>query len=173
MKAGSGADRSVSGTAVAVIVFGLVASGLVYRYWPSDERAIRRHLSNLAEIVANPVSENEAARLTRVAALREYFAPDVQIRVAERLILSRELLVAAIDREAPLGRVVVELADVVVKLAPDHVSAQVTLTVKMASTDPPRGEARVEVRHADLAMAKVEGDWLITVVEERGLPARP
>ena len=68
-------ERAVSGTAVAAVLFALVGAGVAYRYWPDEERDIRRHLSNLAEALTTSAdSENEAERSTRLAAIREYFA---------------------------------------------------------------------------------------------------
>src|SRR5512133_2607316 len=95
--------------------------GIAYRYWPSDEREIRRHLSNLAEALSVPGAETEVARITRVAAMREYFAPDIRIRVGSEQIVSREALMGVIGRlSPPPGGIAVEFVDVTVALAEDH-----------------------------------------------------
>lgn len=163
--------REYSGTVVALVLLGLMLAAIAYRYWPSDEREIRRHLSNLAEVLSAPGAENEVARLTRVAALREYFAPDVQIKLASQPIVSRDALIAAIGRwTPPPGGVVVEFVDVKVALAEDHGTAGVTLTANVASRNPQTGESTLDVTDAAVQMANADGDWVITTVEPRPRP---
>lgn len=166
--------RSHSGTIVAIVLFAMMVGGVVYRYWPSDERAIRRHLSNLAEVLSMPGRESEVERLTRMAALREYFAPDVRIRLGSEQIVSREALVALVGRmNPPAGGVAVEFVDVSVMLADDHRSASVGLTAKIASTDPQTGESTLDTRQAAVMMADENDDWVITSVEAKETPERP
>jgi hypothetical protein len=163
-----------SGTIVAAVLLGIMLAALAYRYWPSDEREIRRHLSNLAEALSVPGAETEVARLTRIAAMREYFAPDVRIRVGAEQIASRDALIAALGRlSPPPGGVAVEFVDVTVALAEDHSSADVTLTAKIASTDRQSGEKTLDVQGAAVQMRDAEGDWVITTVEPREIPQRP
>lgn len=163
-----------TGTVVAAVVLALLIGGVAYRYWPSDERAIRRHLNSLAEAVSTPVEiENEAMYLTRQAAIAEYFAPDVQARVAEGSVALREPLLRAIEHAGRQRRVTVQLVDVLVKIADDRSSAQVELDARLATPGLPAGEAGPEVRHLDVALARIAGDWVITVVEERERPPRP
>jgi SnoaL-like domain len=163
-----------SGTIVAIVLLGIMIAGLAYRYWPSDEREIRRHLSNLAEALSVPGAETDVARMTRVAAMREYFAPDVRMRVGSEQIVSRDALMAAIARlSPPPGGVAVEFTDVTVALAQDHASADVTLTAKIASTDRQSGEKTLDVQGAAVQMRDADGDWVITSVEPREIPPRP
>ena len=63
-------ERSYSGTVVAAILLAVMVAAVGYRYWPSDERSIRRHLSNLAEALSFPLAESTEERLTRIAVLR-------------------------------------------------------------------------------------------------------
>jgi hypothetical protein len=72
------AERNHSGTVVAAIIFAAMIAGILYRYWPSDERSIRRHLSNLSEALSIPTTDSDAERITRFAALEEYFSTDVR-----------------------------------------------------------------------------------------------
>lgn len=167
-------ERGHSGTVVAGVLLAIMLAGLAYRYWPSDEREIRRHLSNLAEALSAPGAESEVARITRIAAMREYFAPDVRIRVGAEQIVSRDALIAAIGRlSPPPGGVAVEFADVTVLLADDHASADVTLTARVASTDRQTGEKTLDLQGAAVQMRDAEGDWVITSVEPREIPRRP
>jgi hypothetical protein len=169
-----GEERQYSGTVVAAVLLAIMVAGIVYRYWPSDEREIRRHLSNLAEALSVPGAESDVARLTRIAATREYFAPDVRIRVGSEQIGSRDALIAAIGRwTPPPGGVAVEFVDVTVALADDHSYADVTLTAKVASTNIQTGEATVDVQGAAVQMRDADGDWVITTVEPREAVQRP
>lgn len=168
------AERQYSGTVVAAVLLAVMLAGIAYRYWPSDERQIRRHLSNLAEVLSAPAAESEVAHITRIAALREYFAPDVRLRVGSEQIGSRDALMALVGRwTPPPGGVVVEFVDVAVTLAEDHSSADVTLTAKIASTNSQTGEAVVDEQGAAVEMRDADGDWVITSVEPRETPPRP
>jgi hypothetical protein len=168
------ATEGHSGTIVAVVLLAIMVGGIAYRYWPSDEREIRRHLSNLAEALSVPGTETEVVRVTRIAAVREYFAPDVRIRVGSEQIVSRDALMAVIGRlTPPPGGVVVEFVDVTVALAEDHSSADVTLTAKIASTDRQSREKTLDVQGAAVTMREASGDWVITSVEPREIPQRP
>jgi hypothetical protein len=159
---------------VAVVLLAIMVGGIAYRYWPSDEREIRRHLSNLAEALSVPGAETEVVRMTRMAAMREYFAPDVRIRFGAEEIVSRDRLIAAIGRwSTPPSGVAVEFVDVMVTLAEDHSSADVTLTAKVSSTDRQTGEKTLDVQGAAVTMRGADGDWVITTVEPREIPQRP
>jgi hypothetical protein len=165
--------RSYSGTAVAAVLIALMIAAAVYRYWPSDEREIRRHLSNLAEVLSVPAGESDVARLTRLAAMREYFAPDVRISVGSEQMVSREALVAMLNRAAAPAELGVEFVDVAIQLADDHRSAQVGLTAKVSTTDRQTGESTLDAREASVQMSKEDGDWVITSVESRETLAAP
>ena len=160
-------ERSCSGTAVAVLIFAAMTAGLIYRYWPSEERSIRRHLSNLAEAISIPSTDSEVARITRFAALREYFAPDVRIGLDGQEIVSRETLIGQLSQwKPPPGGVVVEFVDVKVALAAGD-TALVNLTAKASTTNPTTGESTLDQRNADLAMVKLAGDWVISSATAR------
>src|SRR6266545_6792357 len=94
-------ERSYSGTVIAAILLAVMVAGVSYRYWPSDERSIRRHLSNLAEALSFPLSETNEERMTRVEVLREYFAPDVRVQLDERELSSRDEIINLLSRFQP------------------------------------------------------------------------
>lgn len=154
--------RRSSGTVLASIVFAAMIAAVLYRYWPGDERSIRRHLSNLSETLSLPGEEGEVQKITRFAALREYFADDVRIRVGSEEFVSKDAVFAALDRvRPPPGGLHVDFADVVVRLADDGPTAAVSLTAKVSQTDPITGEARLDAEPATLSMVKLRGDWVI------------
>jgi len=154
-------ERSYSGTIVSAILLAVMVAGIGYRYWPSDERSIRRHLSNLAEALSFPLAESEEERLTRLAVLREYFAPDVRVGLDGREVTSRDEIVSLLTGfQPPPGGVHVEFVNVAVTLAEDRESATVTLTARMSSTNE-RGVSTLDERIADVTMRNVDDDWVI------------
>jgi hypothetical protein len=155
-------ERSYSGTLVATILLAVMVAGVAYRYWPSDERSIRRHLSNLAEALSFPLAESTEERITRVAVLREYFDPDVRVKLDDRdLTSSRDEIIELLSRfQPPPGGVNVEFVDISVRVAEDHETATVTLTAKMSSTND-KGVSTLEERLADVSMKNADGDWVI------------
>jgi hypothetical protein len=169
-----GPVRGISGTIIAAVVLGMLSMGLLYRYWPSDERVIRRHLVHLAEVLSATPGENEVVHLTRAAALREYFAPDVRITLGGQEITSRDALLGFLSRwKPPRGGFSVEFVDETVTLAEDHSTAQVALTAKLVSKNVQTGQSAVDAREVALRMAKVDRDWVITNAELRETLERP
>jgi hypothetical protein len=165
------AGRAASGTAIASVVFVLLVAGIAYRYWPSDERHVRRHLIQLAEALSVPGVETEVARLTRVAVLREFFAPDVVVVVDGREIVSGDVLIATIvTSPPPPGGFSVEFVDETIALAPDRVTAHITLTARVLSRDLATGQALVDARDLTVAMTKAGGDWVIARAETVSRP---
>src|SRR5437762_14250696 len=111
-------ERSYSGTLIAAILMAVMIAGVGYRYWPSDERAIRRHLSNLAEALSFPLAESEEERITRVEVLREYFAPDAHVEFDGREFISRDDVMHAVTRyQPPPGGVQVEFVNLLITIA--------------------------------------------------------
>jgi hypothetical protein len=164
----SASRRGTSGTALAVILLALLVAGIAYRYWPSDDREVRRHLVHLAEALSVPGKDSEVERITRYTVLGEYFAPDVQIVVDGRRIVSREALIDALTAwQPPPGGFTVEFVNETVTLSDDRASARITLTARVVSKDINSGEIVAEARDMAIVMAKAEGDWVITTAEAR------
>jgi hypothetical protein len=155
-----------SGTAVAVVVLAIMLAGLVYRYWPSDDRDIRRHISNLAEGLSLPNAEGEALSATRFAALREYFAPEVRIRFDGQEVVTRDALLARLrEWTPPPGGVAVEFTDVQIGLSEGTITATVALTARISTRKPGEAAHTAEERPVTASMLKLDGDWVITSVE--------
>ena len=154
-------ERSYSGTVVAAILLAVMVAGIGYRYWPSDERSIRRHLSNLAEALSFPLAESSEERITRLAVLREYFDPNVRVQLDDRTLTTRDEIIDLLTRyQPPPGGVNVEFVNIAIAMADDHETAKVTLTAKMSWTDN-QGVSTLDERFADLMMRKVDDDWVI------------
>lgn len=160
--------RDLSGTMVAGVIFIAMIAGVLYRYWPSDERDILRHLSNLAEGLSISSSDNEVQRITRFAALREYFWPEVRVRFDTQEIVTRDAVIQRLEQlRPPPGGIAFELVDIKVALSPKTDSAQVQMTVNASTTDPTTRQSILDRRMMDLLMRKVDGDWVIAAAETR------
>jgi hypothetical protein len=149
----------------------MLIAGITYRYWPNDERDVRRHLIHLAEALSLPGAETDVARLTRIAVVREYFAPDVRVIVDGEEIVSRQALIGRLTAwTPPPGGFSVEFVDETLELAADRSTARIVLTAQVVSKDLQTGEAIVDGRDMTIAMAKAQGDWVITKAESLGRP---
>jgi hypothetical protein len=154
--------RGHSGTAVAGVLLAALVSGLLYRYWPSPDRDIRRHLSNLSEALSLSTTEGEAASLIRFAVMREYFAEDVRVSFDDEHILSRDAVIDRVRRwPPPPGGLAVELVDVRVTLSADRSSAAVELTAKVSTSGDAQRGSTLDVRRVHIAMGRRGGDWVI------------
>ena len=166
--------RQSSGTVVAAIVFLAMIAGAVYRYWPSDEREIRRHLSNLAEALSIPSNDREVTRITRFAALREYFSPDLRVRIDGRDTVGRDAVMARLEAvQPPPGGIAVEFVQIVIEPITDATKARVTLTAKVSKSEAGQLESKAEERFVSLAMTNASGDWVISTVEATIPPPGP
>lgn len=158
--------KGSSGSAIVVLVFAAFLAGVTYRYWRSDEREIRRHLSNLGEVLSPSAPENEAARFTRFAAIREYLSPAIQVRFDDQVIASRdELLERLWGWVAPSGGVAVEFVDIAVSLSPDATAAGVDLVAKLSTSGAPSPASRLQTRRVQMTLVKLRRDWVISSVE--------
>jgi hypothetical protein len=162
--------KTYSGKPVALILGALFVGAAIFKWWPSDERAIRRQLDALADTLTMPSTDSELARVTRLAELPHYFAPDVRIRFGSQSIVSREVLMGLAQRwTPPPGGIFVGLVDTTIDVG-DHDAAEVSLTVNLSSHDARTGEAIVDTREAKVGFVKLDGDWVITSVESRETP---
>jgi len=155
-------------TAIAIAALG------AYLWWPSEERAIVGRLDALATTLSAPAGDGPLGLVARVAELRGYFAPEVRVRVGSQEVVSRDALLAMVGRwTPPPGGAVVEFVDTEVTLAADRGSAQVSLTATVSSRDARTGEAVVDAREARVALAKQDGEWVLTSVESAETLERP
>jgi len=162
----------VSGKPVALLLAAVLVGAALFKWWPSDERAVRRQLDALADTITVPSTDTEFSRVTRLTELRNIFSPDARFHFDDRGDgqLSRDEVMALAERwSPPPGGVFVSFPDPRVEIAAGR--AAVALTAKMSRRDGQTGETHVELRPASLEMAKGENGWLITSVDVG--PARP
>jgi len=155
-------EEWVSGKPIALVLAVVLIAAASYKWWPSDERALKRQLDAVADLLTVPSTDTADARSARLAELPSYFAPDVRIQIGDLHVASRDDLTAQADRwQTPPGGVFVEFANLrVLELKAD--SAQVSLLLKTTwpGTDAALPPA-VNSYDVTVLMSKREGDWLI------------
>jgi hypothetical protein len=166
-------DGRVSGKPVALVLGALLIGAALFKWWPSDERAVRRQLDAVADTLTVPSTDADLSRVARLAELRGYFAPDARVRFAGLDLPSRDALLAVAEGwRLPPGGVFVELADETLTLPGDD-TADVHLTAKITARDAQTGEPAVDAHATEVRLAKRDGDWVITDVESMETPPRP
>jgi hypothetical protein len=158
-------DGYVSGKPIAIALAVVLIGAALFKWWPIDEREVRRQLDALADAITVPSTDTDASRLTRLVELRSYFAPDAHVRVGTQDLASRDELMAVIEQwKPPPGGVYVEFADQKIALPGDD-TARVTLTAKVTSRATAASDPTTDEQDAKIDLAKRNGDWLITSVE--------
>jgi hypothetical protein len=166
-------DGRVSGKPVALVLGALLVGAALFKWWPSDGRAVRQQLDAVADTLTIPSTDTDLSRVARLAEFRGYFAPDVRVHFASQDLVSRDALLALVEGwSPPPGGVFVELADETLTLPGDD-TADVHLTAKITARDARTGEPAVEVHDTEVRLAKRDGDWVITSVESPERPAHP
>ena len=167
-------ERLVSGKPIALVLAVLFIGAGLFKWWPSDERAIRRQLDAVADTLTVPSTDTALSKITRLTELRNYLSADASVRLGGLDAPSREAILAAAERwNPPASGVFVSFSNELIDVA--GTSARISLTLKVSSRDPVTGETTVDERDAKVQMGKQNGDWLITSVEPLEAPekARP
>lgn len=151
------------GTAVLLLVAGVLLAAVGYAVWPNEERVIRGRLSDVASILSIPAGETELARIERVAHLRDYLAADVRVRFGGQETASLDSVVAALIQWGRVPDAVkVEFVDVQVTLdAARRDAATAYLTARISGRD------SVDVRRGEVRLARTAGKWIVTGAETR------
>jgi hypothetical protein len=153
----------------------VVAIGIAYRWWASDERAIRRQLSAIAEAMSVPPNEGSLGPVTRVATLRRTLAPDVRVSATSpgapatasgepaQQLDGRDVVLGAVGRwMPPRGGIMIDFTDEQVTVASAGI-ADVRCTVRLVGRDD-AAEPRVDERRLEMRFTKIDGAWLVQAV---------
>ena len=154
----------VSGKPVAFVLALVLVGAAVFKWWPSDDRAVRRQLDALADVISVPSSDTDLSRQTRLNDLRSYFAEDAHLRLGRLDVSSRDALVSLAEAwTPPEGGLFVEFVDEAVTLPGDG-TARVALTAKLTTRDNANGGTTIDSRPTEIDLEKRNGDWVITGV---------
>lgn len=154
-------------TWVLIAILAALAVWIFQRAFPSQEEAIRRQLSQLAESASFRPHEGLLSKAASLTKLRSYFTPDVTVRVnleqgGSHIFEGREDLMEAVALvRGKLPRLQLEFLDTQVDVGPDRLSAAVVLTLRyQLGDDKERG-----LQELKLALKKIEGAWKVSRVE--------
>ena len=153
-----------------IVVSALLIAGAIWIYqilFPSDEKLIRKLLSQAAEAAAVKPNENPIFKLAGANKLVGFFSPDAELKVdisgtGIRSISGRDdLLQAVTAARAVLQEAKIQLHEVHVNVDPDRQSAGAQL-VASANLN---GDADPLVRELKMQLRKIDGRWKIVRVE--------
>ena len=155
-------QSTVARIALALLI-GAAAVYAVQRMFPSEERRIRRQLEAIADDANSLTPDLSGAAIA--ARLTTYFTEDVTIDPGGGIepVRGRETILAIARTVQSRGEAQVAIKDANVTLAPDRVSAAVTLTVTL-TREPGTSNETLEAREFALTMVKRDSAWLISHV---------
>jgi len=142
---------------LAAVALALVLAMVVWVWFRSDERQIRRQLTDVADRINEP-SEGLSA-VAKAAIIGSAFADDVVVDLGEGApIRGRDTIMGIVARVQPrTSRYEVTIRDMNVHVI-DARSASVDLSVTTT------GENGMDAREFQIGMAKRDGTWLIARV---------
>lgn len=153
--------------AIAAAVVGILFIGwLVYSLQESEADRIRQRLYALADVVSTMKHQPDTARLLHVAGLKQFFTPDVTIRLSGDLpaVTGRDNLLkmahVAFQQEPNLT---VAFTDVTVVHDDGTQDARVNTTVVVTGVHSPKAKS-VDARELEIDLVKAEDDWLIAAI---------
>jgi hypothetical protein len=134
--------------------------------FPSPEKVIRRHLTELARTVSSSANESDLTRLASARSVAGFFAANVELNVdlpalGQRTMDREEITQAALMGRSQAGGLQVKFPDINITVVPDKQSAVADLTVEANIS----GEHDSIVREMKFTLRKTNGQWLITRVE--------
>jgi len=163
-----------NGSVYVAVVFAILIGYFGYQWWLNPARAVKRRLGEVAATLSMPASESQMSKVARLAQLRRYLAENIHARAGTsgRELTSRDeaLAVAAVWNPSQ-GGWDVHFADLQITVE-SEAAARAYLTVEVTTPDP-QGRPTVDARDATVALAKQNGEWMITEAEAKDLPPRP
>jgi hypothetical protein len=163
-----------NGSVYVAVVFAVLIGYFGYQAWLNPARAVKRRLGEVAATLSTPAGESQMSRVVRLAQLRRYLAENIHVRAGTsgRELTSRDqvLAIAAVWKPSE-GGWDVHFADLHITVESDA-AARAYLTVEVTTPDP-QGRPTVDARDATVALARQNGEWVITEAEAKDLPPHP
>jgi hypothetical protein len=156
----------VSGKGVVVVVIVLIAAVCTFRFWPSDERAIRQQLAVIEEAGSKEPAEKSIEALFKAKQIADLFSDPCRLTVASanhvgeyprKQIQDRLLMVRGFYSQAK-----VSLHDVTIDISPEK-TAVVRGTIRLLGQG--AGEKVADVHELRAEMRPIDGKWLLTADE--------
>lgn len=145
----------------------LICGLLAWKLFPSEERVIRKRLSQLANTISLKSGENLLRRIAKARKVPEFFATNVVINISAaapgyRNIEGREQVSeVALAAQGQLQQLQVKFLDIVV----DELIPRQSATVRLTLVVDLNGEANVIVQELKMTFRKQEKEWVISQVE--------
>ncbi len=155
---------NIKTVAVGVVLIAL-AGVLAFKWWPSDERAIRKQWALIEEVASKPQEEHPVDALVKATRLAGLFSDPCRLTVESvqhsgsyprKQIQDQIVLVRSF-----YSRVEVTLHDLGIELH-DNNTAVVRGTLRVQGQT--KGEAIADAQELRTEMAKIDGQWLLTAV---------
>lgn len=158
-----------NGTAIAALLFGVLAAFFAYQWWFNPTREVQRRLNDIAAALSVPDAEPPVARVARAAQLRKFLAPDVRVTTGGGEVTSRDAIVGAFTAFAsPPGGWNVQFVDVQISVdRQTKIAADVYMTVEVNGRDARTGQPTVDAREATVTMRKENGEWVVASAETK------
>lgn len=152
--------------ALAVIIVA-VGVWLWLTFFPGPEQAIRKRLSEVAQLSSFAGNEGQIAKVANAQKLSTFFTQDIEISVdvpgeqRQRLSGQDDLLKAAMAVRTYLSSLKVELLDINITFGPGKTSAVANMTLKARVN----GDRDFIPQELKFTLKKVKGEWLIREAE--------
>ena len=162
-----------NGSVYVAVVFVVLIGYFGYQGWVNPARAVKRRLGEVAAALSSPAHETEVARAVRLARLRRSLAESIRLRGGDSRpdVASRDEAVAVAGGWRPSERGWdVQFADLHITMESQE-AARAYLTVEVTTPDA-QGRPTVDALDAAVALARQNGQWVITEAELKP-PPRP
>jgi hypothetical protein len=140
---------------------------LYQRWFPNDEKLIRRRLDSLATLVSVPEHPTATGNLAAGDRLRDFLTADIELDIEvpgegrHTVVGRQDILQTVVASRAGLGGLRVQFLDPQVALDPAQPTATADLTVR--ATQPGQGEFFVQ--ELKLILRKEDRQWRICKVQ--------
>src|SRR6266853_1281428 len=152
-------------------VLAALSGYFIYQWWFNPNRIIKQRLGDVASALLAPASEDDIARLARLARLRGYLDEKIHVRIGRTADLSsRDDVVGAVAGwKTPTGGSDVAFVDVDVRVNSDG-TARAFVTAEMTARDPQSGQQTVDSREVVFSLGKRTGGWFISEADVKDPP---
>jgi len=159
-----------NGSVYVSIVVAVLAGYFAYQWWFNPNRIIKQRLGELAATLSAPDNEAPVARIARVARVRRFVDERLRVTMGRSGYSRDEALGAAAAWPIPPGGVILDFADVDVRVNSDGTArafATAQMTTRNVQTRQPVSLGSVEVV---FSLTKQSGDWLIDAADVKQEP---
>lgn len=151
---------------IVIVLLVILAAGFIaIRFWPGDERAIRKQLALIEEAGSRDPAEKPVESLLKSRQIAGLFNDPCELTIEAadyRGVFDRKQIMdrLALVRSSS-SRVIVEIYDISIDF-PEKQTAAVSLTLRLRSES--GNDTVADVHEVAATLRKIEGTWLFTSV---------